>query len=92
MGDILAVIYKQLPESNLACVWEAVVREHTAVQLARRCNLHSDSHVPSCGRDAVKHVHVANVCRWSRRDLRLTCATQFALCLFTRDAKICLSK
>lgn len=43
MEDILAVIYKQLPGSNLACVWEAVVRERTAVQLALRCNLHSDS-------------------------------------------------
>lgn len=43
MEDILAVIYKQLPGSNLACVWEAVVRERTAVQLALWCNLHSDS-------------------------------------------------
>lgn len=34
MEDTLALIYKQLPESNLVCVWEAVVREHTAVQLA----------------------------------------------------------
>lgn len=43
MGDTLAVIYKQLPESNLPCVCEALVREHTAVQLARWCNLLSDS-------------------------------------------------
>lgn len=92
MEDILALIYKQLPESNLLCVWEAVVREHTAVQLAWRCNLHSDSMCLPVGRDAVKHMHVANVCRWSRRDLRLTCATQVCIMLVYARRKICLSE
>lgn len=92
MEDILALIYKQLPESNLLCVWEAVVREHTAVQLAWRCNLHSDSMCLPVGRDAVKHMHVANVCRWSRRDLRLTCATQVCIMLVYARRRICLSE
>lgn len=36
--------------------------------------------------------HAANICRWSCRVFRLTCTTQFALCLFMLNAKICPAK
>lgn len=94
MEDILAVIYKRLPESNLVCVWEAVCMGSCGAWTYSNpagIMMPFTFHVPCSGHDAVKHV--ANICRWSYRDYKLTCSTQFELGLFMCNAKsVCPSE